>query len=135
MHLHLDHLIRHCQGSLILLLFRIQIAHQYCGGAGNKEEHKSQIFPINHSSKFLINKRREKKSNNRSILISCSARDKLCGEILWQVGSNNRHKHFNLIFSAVDNHTLCKDDSSITAALHLDPLASSFSTAQHPQLN
>lgn len=29
-----------------------------------------------------------------------------------------RHIHFNLLFSASDNHTLCKDDSNITTALH-----------------
>lgn len=47
-------------------------------------------------------------------------------EALWQAGSNG--KRFNLLFSALDNHTLYKDDSSATAALHLDPLATSFST-------
>lgn len=56
-------------------------------------------------------------------------------KILWHVGLNNRHKHFNLLLSASDNHTLCIDDSNITAASHLEPVASSFSATQHPQLN
>lgn len=54
---------------------------------------------------------------------------------MWQVHSNNKQKHFNLLFSTLDNHTLRKDDSNATAALHLDPLASSISTTQHSQLN
>lgn len=56
-------------------------------------------------------------------------------ELRGRFAQTTNRKHFNLLFSTSDNHTLRKDDSDVTAALHLDPLASSISTTQHPQLN